>query len=66
MLITSCVLLFQVNEECQVLRDTLSQVEADCQAAKTQVAALQTKVHSLEETIQVMYACVYFIKYIFI
>ena len=46
-------LLFQVNEECQYLRETLSQVEEDCQAARAEVGHLQGKVQSLEQAIQV-------------
>jgi predicted nuclease with TOPRIM domain len=47
------LLFLQVNEECQYLRETLSQVEEDCQAARAEVGHLQAKVKNLEQAIQV-------------
>ena len=36
-----------------LLKSTLSQVELECQAARTQVSALQRKLHALELEVEV-------------
>ena len=46
-------LLLQVNEECAELKANLTEVESECQAAKSEVTTLNDKVRSLEEVIQV-------------
>lgn len=45
--------LFQVNEECKNLRQSLAQQEKECLLAKEQVTALEAKITSLEQIIKV-------------
>lgn len=45
--------LFQVNEECKNLKQSLAQQEKECLLAKEQVTALEAKITSLEQVIKV-------------
>lgn len=45
--------LFQVSEECNILRLNLSEAQHECDQAKQERTALHVKVGSLEETIKV-------------
>jgi len=38
-----------------LLKSTLTQVELECQAARTQVSALQRKLHALELEVEVLH-----------
>jgi len=47
------LVLVQACKDHMLLKSTLSQVELECQAARTQVTALQRKLHALELEVQV-------------
>ena len=43
----------QAWKDHMLLKSTLAQVELECQAARTQVSALQRKLHALELEVEV-------------
>lgn len=45
--------MLQVNEECAVLRSSLSEVEGECRVARSQCSVLEDQVGQLEQTVQV-------------
>jgi len=50
---TDVAVCLQAWKDHMLLRSTLSQVEVECQAARTQVSALQRKLHALELEVEV-------------